>query len=365
MEEKRHINWKQILLIVAMSTMLLSLVALTALSFAPMSLDNFFTASDYTIINFALSTFEEYKEYGNTIMPKFISAIMGLALLGATVLSGLIFLSLNAIKFIKTLKNNEYVDFSKGTSIVYSLFIATFVFMSGFIFDMSGQSGCYHNGWIIFAIAIIGLFILFNIFVREYLTQNKDILSIIPHLCTCLLVLVLVPVVGFNLGAQKYYLIAKVLSEDYSSAANGTPNNLGVISFVLDNIEVIDADVVSKLTSGLITSGISVFLELVVFGLVIFVSAHLLNKRFDKPLKIKSMIIYSSISIVCLVGTLILNSITAKTLSGVDSVSFYCARIDLETINNNIIINLVVAVLLLGAIIGYFVYKRKTNKVEQ
>ena len=359
---------KNICSITAMVLMFVSMLMIIGLSFAPLLEDNFFPNSTFTIINYLTNAFDsELKDLSTSYSYVLLAgSIMLIALLSAVVVVGVILIALNATKLVKAIKEKEYFDFSKIVIIHYVLFLGLFFYFTNMCVRTDYYMTCTYNGLIIFEIIIIPVFLIFNLFVKESLKEDRNIPSMIKIMVIRLVILVFILIAAFNLSGIKFNIVAQITNDKVSPSStindNITIGNLNTLNYFIEMTYYLYTKTMPLIIPIFILAGVSLLLEIVSLLFLLQLLVSPLTYEADKKENYMKKIILSGVIIVSTIAVMILGAITNAAMQKIDSTNLYDATIHSTVNYTKPIVALVFSTLLLGTYIGLIAYEKSVAK---
>ncbi len=351
-EEKRK-KILSVFSILSMSGILSTILLLFGLSFAPFLDDSFFPDSIFTIIGYVANSLEPgFKAIieSHNYLPLVNSFILLNLLTAITVLT-IVFLAIDTPKLIKSIKKNEYCDFSKHAIIVFILFITEFIYFKGFAY--SENLFCQTvNGWIIFGIIFAIVFIVFNIFFKEFSESKHDLPSIIARSCYRILSFIFIMFIAASMGGAKHLAsIGSYQDGIYTVSSNVQINNLGWLFILIRNIDEIVENYQGTYIMCFIYTGIPLLLELATLALSGSLLKNNLSNDVNKGGKTILELVTSALFVLFSVAAMILNKALETSLNVFQQATTYGIKIN-DLFNNSLSIVFIVfsSLLLLNSI---------------
>ena len=359
-------NLNNIFSIVAMGSMIVSFALILGLVFAPYLHDNFFPDSMFTIIGFAQNVLSEdfNRLLASYEYAAIVNTILGLFLLVLTASVSLAFLIICVPRFVSALKNKEYSDLSKGVVFAYILFLFTVIFNANSSFNQELNYINTYAGGVIFGIIIIPVFLVFNIFTKEYLEESHNILHIVLRSVVRVLVFTFVFIVIFGLDSNHFYFIASIVHKtsgsgyDYTTTTTMNANNVAFINYFVTTAPELNIKVKDALTKSLTLAGVSLVLESVSLVLLLFSLFKPLSSDIRKPGGYIAGMVLSLVSLVMLSVSLGLNDSASSAINQINSTVTYDAVIKSTTITDRSVTSIVLTSLAMITFGGAFALEK-------
>ena len=363
--EKRKDKVSFIFFIISMSLLLYSMVLILGLSFAPFMEDEFYPASDYTIIQYVINVFKQ--GIGNLVSDyqiiPIVNAFALLAWLVALVTLCIVFITLSTINLVKNIKSKTYCDFSKQTIALLILYISLAAYFIGFVIKQDGGETAKLSGNVTHVIIISGAALIFNLFTKEFVEDKHSLFNIIFRGVVRLVIFIFATVVVFSIGGYRFHLIT-TFSDSVGTTVTSDYGNLGLVSFLLKNIMDIE-DTALPFLILIIAFSLAAF---VLEALSLVFGGQLIKGCFSRSINEKqkhiSRIIFSGLMLSFAISTTIFNAVTKMIINKIDSVDYYGVKM-VSRINNALPITcIVMSALLLAVSIISLVIDKSKNKEE-
>lgn len=364
--QKRKDKATIILSIISMSLMIASMVLVFGLSFSAMLKDNFFPASEYTIINQIVQIFKTgFKDLASsyqfiTIAYPFIL----LTLLVAITVLFIIFIATGIPKFVKSIKNKSYHDFSISVTILFMVYLLLASFFVGFVLKQEGSENASLSDSVIQVLVYVPLALSFNLFVKEFAQNKHSLFNIIFRGVARLLIYVFAIVAIFNVGGYRFHIIY-FLSSSYSTSNVTDCGNLGVISFILRNLDSIESTTIPALVGIFSLSLVAFALEISFVICACLLLRDILTNDIAEKQKYVSKIILSAVMLAFSIAVLILNIVSKSIINEFNSVDKYGIKMEATLLNTLPIVCIVMSALLLAVSIVFMSVDKPRNQVKE
>ena len=356
-----------VLSIISMSLIMLSFVLLFGLSFAPLMKDSFFPASDYTAIHYISSTLSQgtKKLVSEHQIVSLIHAFALLLWLITIAVLFIVFIAIYIPKFVKNIKERTHRDFSKGLIALLVVFISFVVYFTGFVVRQEGIQSAKISDSTNFAITIAIISVIFNLFVKEFILNKPSLFHIIVRCVSRILIFIFTFVIVFNLGGYRFHVLS-TFKDAPGMVTNGDYGNLGIISYLADNIKRLFTTADLLIISLYVTCAITFILELLILGMCGELLSDIFSTNISGKQKHVSKIVVSSIALVLAIADVILNVINKNTINKFNNVEEYGIKM-VGTLNNSIPILCIVmsSLILMTAIATLIVDNIKKEEAGQ
>ena len=350
-----------ILSLVSMALMLLSILLMTGMAFAPYLKDDFFPDSMFTFIGFASNVFANNIEEVKTSFEyvSFAHGFISIFLLIAIVLTGLAFFILGMIKFTDMLKNKKYFDFSKYVLIPYILFLGIFVFSANSMFNLDGYNITTYAGGMLFAIIFVPIVLIFNLCVKEISEDKHNASALFIRSLVRVLIFVFVFITIFNLDTTHFNFFARTQHSSTYTSESFVSNNIALINWLVKNAHNVAVQAQPAMINFVVELGVSFVLETI--ALVVLV--QLLFRPLSRDLKKNNLnvagIATSASALVLICVSLILNVAARDVANTINSTDFYLVEYEVSLISTHHVVAIVFASLTLLTYISSFLLEEK------
>ena len=363
--DNNKLNW--IFSIIGMSSMLLAIILIVSIMFAPFLHSDFFDNSSFTTITYYIDTFSYAKSLilsGETM--HIVNASLVLVVQATIVILGIVFLANSIPAFITAIKEKKYIDLSKKAIVVYLLYLFLFIYFVNFalVSDIELLATSI-NGGQLFLLIFVPILLSFNIFVKLRLQAKKQLASLIVFCSLTCVSFILCQIVLFNLGGIRFTLSGFY----YPSAEDAfTKNyyletgNLGFVSFFLSKVNVISVDASGFVISAIAYSGISFLFEILILVTLLLFTFVILKNSWSISSLFEGLIfsVFTLISSIC---TLVFNGVASTVANKIDNANYFMV---VHSVNHpeNLVVIIVLASLLSVLFIVCFIINKIMKKKE-
>ena len=333
-----------VLSIISMSLMLLSMFLVFVISFTPFLTSSFFPDGNYTIIGYinnilsvgAKELFDNYKQI------PFINAIVMLVLLLSLLTLTGILLGFSIAKFVKSIKNKEYFDFSKRLMEIFILFIGVYVYFTRFALNQTLKEVDGLGGGVLFLFIFIPLILAFNAYVRELYVEKHNLKHLIMRLSSYAVIFVITMVYISLIGGDRIHIVFRYInSASYGTKATYShynANGLGLIEAIIIEAPNIYKDALTYLLPAIILSGLSMVFELASLVLLLRLLKRCVIFDSSKREKYSFGLVTSIILFVLNICIIAFNSTAVGFLNKIEDIHLYEVAINSYLINVGLVV---------------------------
>ena len=371
-KEKRPNNKQKtsfMLSLIAMAVLLLSIVLIFGLSFAPFKTDDFVPLANFTVIGYIVSTFKSgARQLVNklqilTLFNAIVLICFLLEIIALTVFSLVICIK----RFIKAVRSKTYCNFVPFVLPLYLSYISVAVFFNVFVHNDDILSKTT-SGTVIFILIFVFLCIAYNIFVEEYIKEEHSLSKIIVRSVLLISTFVFGTIILFNLGGNTFNVLIKTIQEIYNGGYNVTgiyqleTGNIGLVSILLQNIR----------HAFLETKGS--FIETIVFSIVALISTIaswtssmlFLQKSVKQGLsKPVNYIIGIVVSLVIIINSILIQVFSNLANVSVNKLEFENSIISSVLGSDTSILCIIIGSLLLIVSVAGFIYEKSVIRKDR
>ena len=220
-KDNKSNNRYWLLSIMAMSSMILAMVLMLGLIFAPFLHDDFFGGNLFSITGWvedSLINIKPIKETRNfatvancVILPLVLLSFFGIAFA---------MLVIHISKMIKAIKAKKYEDLSKGALVCFIFYLAIYVYFARFVLSPTYSYLDYLGFAPIFIFILIPVLLIFNIFVKTLLEKKENLKEIIIRSLFAFTLFILLFVTAINLGGTKFHINATLKQQNNAAAVS-------------------------------------------------------------------------------------------------------------------------------------------------
>jgi hypothetical protein len=347
-----------------MSLMIVSMLLMLGLSFAPFMYDDFYPMADATIIGYLVDTFSNGI---NTIVKnnEFLllsNAFLISILFTVFVVFSIVYISQSVSALVRSIRTRTFFDLSKKVFILFSLFLSLFVLFVGFTLKQYDSSLETIGACPIIVIIIVPLVLSFNVFAQAYQKKNCSLFDILFYSISRLCIYVLLIVIIFLLGGFRFNVFC--LNESNHTTANYVCGNVGFVSIIVSVIPNIYVDGSVYVIFSIILSFIAMIFETVILLFLLIMFAPIFSLTLNDYTTKKSFIVFSSLMVAFFIANIVLNTYASSLINILNDAQKYGVIFRTKVNNSSTVTALIISIVLLGAQIMYFAVSKRRKRTN-